>query len=71
MTKKKKQKYYVLNQDDPNYSIALERDDYGGCSEFKTFAEAKANAIGCILDDISELKGTLSEIRALRKKDLK
>lgn len=65
-----KQKFYSNYYDGADYTVALEEDLGGASKAFDTFREAKADCIGGILNDISELKSQLMWIRKLKKSDL-
>lgn len=64
-------KYYCNHYDGDDYYVATYPDHGGVADGPHTFREAKSLAIAKALDDISELKSTVKELRKLRKKDIK
>ena len=71
-------KWYVLRVNTTSYSIEYLSDEglyYDGATDsfgpFKTFTDAKKEAIEMLRGDMSELRTSLRDIQASRKSDFK
>ena len=64
-------KYYCNHYDGADYYVATYPDHGGAPDGPHTFRKAKSLAIAKALDDISQLKMIVKELRKLRKKDIK